>query len=152
DAPEMKDWAEEAARTCERAYQLINEELKSDGYRPPTLVPLALKSGYAGIAMTSRGRITASGNYFQARPDGAGAWGRVTVCVVQNYQGRDNPRWLVEAVADYIRFFKFEPGRLEPPTPELARCTGGSQVAAAFLDYLTRKYDREVIRRLNAVM
>ena len=29
DAPEMKEWAEKAARICEREYTMINEELKS---------------------------------------------------------------------------------------------------------------------------
>ena len=37
DAPEMKGWAEEVARLCERWYPRLNEELKSDGLqaRPP---------------------------------------------------------------------------------------------------------------------
>ena len=41
DAPEMKEWAEKAARVCERQYAMINEELKSDGFRPPTLVRMS---------------------------------------------------------------------------------------------------------------
>ena len=45
DAPEMKDWAEKAARTCERWYGRINEELKSDGYKPIRRVRMSLKKG-----------------------------------------------------------------------------------------------------------
>ena len=35
DAPELKVWAEKVARTCERWYPMINDELQSDGYKPP---------------------------------------------------------------------------------------------------------------------
>src|SRR5438270_357762 len=48
DAPEMKPWAEKAARVCERQYAMINEELKSDGFKPPQLVTMTLKSDYNG--------------------------------------------------------------------------------------------------------
>ena len=33
DAPEMKAWAEKAARICAENYAMINEELKSDGFK-----------------------------------------------------------------------------------------------------------------------
>ena len=34
DAPEMKEWADKSARICEREYTMINEEFKSDGFKP----------------------------------------------------------------------------------------------------------------------
>ena len=44
DEPKMKDWAENVAKICTRAYPMINEELKSDGFKPPTVVTLAMKT------------------------------------------------------------------------------------------------------------
>ena len=32
-----------------------------------------------------------------------------TVHCVQQYRTRNNAHWLVEGIADYIRFFKYEP-------------------------------------------
>jgi hypothetical protein len=31
----LKEWAEKVARECERWYPMINDELLSDGYKPP---------------------------------------------------------------------------------------------------------------------
>ena len=46
-----------------------------------------------------------------------------TTHVVQHYRGRGNPGWLVEGVADYFRFFIFEPGQGRPGQPEIGPTT-----------------------------
>ena len=98
------------------------------------------------------GRITGSVKYFQAHPDDFGAMVHETVHVVQAYGGRGNPGWLVEGIADYIRFFKYEPGKLGKINPDRARYNGSYRVSAAFLAYLTAKYDRDIVRKLNQLM
>ena len=108
DAPELKEWAEKTARTCERAYPMICDELKSDGFKPPHQVKMTLTKSYRGVAGTSGDRIVGSVAYFQRHRDDVGAMVHESVHVVQHYRGRGNPGWLVEGVSDYIRFFKFE--------------------------------------------
>jgi hypothetical protein len=152
DAPEMKEWAENAARVCERAYPMISEELRSDGFQPPRFVTMTLKTSYRGVAATSGRRITGSVKFFKEHPDDVGAMVHETVHVVQRYRSRGNPGWLVEGVADYVRFFKFEPGKLRPLNPERARYNQSYKVTAAFLAYLTETYDKEIVRKLNRVM
>ena len=143
DEPKMKDWAENAAKICAREYPMINEQLKSDGYKPPTVVTLAMKSDYRGVAFASGSRITGSVKYFQDHPNDVGAMVHETVHVVQHYNGRGNPGWLVEGVSDYIRFFKFEPGKIGRINPERAHYNGSYRVTAAFLAYITDKYDKQ---------
>jgi RNA polymerase sigma factor (sigma-70 family) len=63
-----------------------------------------------------------------------------------------NPRWLVYGIADYIRYFKYEPGTLKPFDPERARYDGSYQVTAAFLAFVTEKYDRDLVRKLNQIV
>jgi hypothetical protein len=152
DAPEMKDWIEKVARVCERQYQMIGEELKSDGFKPPKRVTMALKKDYKGVGFTSADNITGSVRYFQAHPGDIGAMVHEAVHVVQHYQGRDNPSWLVEGIADYVRFFKYEPGKIGRIDPDRVRYNGSYRQSAAFLAYLTGKYDRELVRKINAVM
>lgn len=152
DAPEMKEWAERVARECERAYPMINEELKGEGYLPPHVVRLALKGRYRGVAMASGSRITGSVAYFKDHPDDVGAMIHETVHVVQRYRGRDNPSWLVEGVADYVRFFKYEPGKLGRINPDRAHYDQSYRVSAAFLAYLTEAYDTTIVRTLNTRM
>ncbi len=152
DAPDMKDWAEKAARVCERQYPMINDELKSDGYKPPTQVTMTLKKDYRGVAATGGSRITGSVKYFHDHPDDVGAMVHETVHVVQRYRTRNNPGWLVEGIADYVRFFKYEPGKIGRINPDRARYDGAYRQTAAFLHYVTEKYDKDMVRKLNAAM
>ncbi len=152
DEPKMKEWAENVAKTCMRAYLMINEELKSEGFKPPRVVTLALKTSYRGVAFASGGRITGSVKYFQEHPDDVGAMVHETTHVVQRYNGRGNPVWLVEGVSDYIRFFKFEPGKIGRINPNRAHYNGSYRVTAAFLAYVTEKYDKQLVQKLNKVM
>jgi hypothetical protein len=188
DAPEMKDWAEKAARICERQYPMICEELRSDGFKPRHVIVMTLRNRYNGVAATGGGRITGSVRYFKTHPDDFGAMVHETVHVVQGYGYEGNPGWLVEGIADYIRFFKYEPakrlaalgagtaglagvpsapgpllalpallpgevaGTPRPTRAERAHYDGSYRVTAAFLAFVTEKYDRELVRKLNAVM
>jgi hypothetical protein len=151
DAPEMKDWAENAARVCERNYPMICEELKSDGFKPRTVITMRLKKDYRGVAAAGGGRITGSVKYFQEHPKDVGAMVHETVHCVQDYRTRNNPGWLVEGIADYLRFFKYEPGKLGKIRAD-ARYNGSYRVTAAFLAFVTDKYDKELVRKLNKIM
>jgi hypothetical protein len=152
DAPEMKDWAEKTARICEREYPMICEELRSDGFKPRSLITMTLKSDYRGVAATGGGRITGSVKYFKAHQDDVGAMVHETVHVVQQYRTRNNPGWLVEGIADYIRFYKYEPKKARPPSRERARYNGSYRITAAFLDFVSEKYDKDLVRKLNKAM
>jgi hypothetical protein len=149
DAPDMKEWIEKVARVCEQQYPMICEELRSDGYKPPRIVHMALKNSYQGVAATSGARIVGSVKYFKDRPQDIGAMVHETAHVVQRYRGRGNPGWLVEGIADYIRFFKYEPGKIGRINPDRARYNGSYRVSAAFLAYLTEKHNKEIVRKLN---
>jgi hypothetical protein len=153
DAPDMKEWAEKTARVCERQYPMICDELMSDGFKPLAVIRMTLKGDYKGVAAAGGGRITGSVKYFKSRPDDVGAMVHETVHCVQLYRGRGNPGWLVEGVADYIRFFKYEPGKLGVKlTPERAKFDASYRISAAFLAYVTEKYDPQLVKKLNAAM
>ena len=152
DAPEMRDWAEKVARICERAYPMINAELKSEGFKPPHQVTMSLKTSYRGVAEAGGGRITGSVKFFTDHPDDVGAMVHETAHIVQNYRRPGNPGWLVEGVADYVRFFKFEPGNLGRIDPRRAHYNSSYRVSAAFLAYVSEKHDPQLVLKLNKLM
>ncbi len=152
DAPEMKEWLEKVARLCERNYRMINEELKTEGYTPAREINMTLKKDYRGVAAAGGTRITGSAKFFKEHPDDVGAMIHETTHVVQHYRSRNNPGWLVEGVADYVRFFKFEPGKIGPINTARAHYNSSYRVTAAFLAYLTEKYDKEIVLKLNKLM
>ncbi|MBA4187785.1 MAG: hypothetical protein C0467_07175 [Planctomycetaceae bacterium] len=151
-APEMAAWANRTAQTCERAYPMICDELAAEGFRPPSLIPFVIRRDASGLVGVSGGRIIASSGYFEANPHDVGAVVYATSHVVQAYRGKSRPGWLVNGIADYIRFFKFEPGAIEPPNPLTARYDGDSRETAAFLAYLVATYDSSLVRRLNEAL
>lgn len=152
DAPEMKDWAAKAARTCEKWYGHINEQLRSEGYKPIHLIRMNLKNGINVPAMAGGGRITGSVKWFKDHPDDVGAMIHETVHIVQRYHSRKNPGWLVEGVADYIRFFQYEPDNIGRFNTKTARFDGNYRVSARFLAYVSEKYDKDLVLKLNKAM
>ncbi|HQU46327.1 MAG TPA: basic secretory protein-like protein, partial [Pirellulales bacterium] len=96
--------------------------------------------------------IVGSVKYFKEHPDDVGAMVHETVHVVQRYRGRRNPGWLVEGVADYVRFFKFEPGNLGRIDARRAHYDRSYRVSAAFLAYLVETYDKDLVRKLNRLL
>lgn len=152
DAPEMREWAEAAARTCERWYDRINELLKSDGYRPAHSIQMTLKKGLNVPAMAGGRRITGSVKWFQDHPDDVGAMIHETTHIVQRYRSRNNPGWLVEGVADYVRFFHYEPDNIGRFNPRTARHDASYRVSARFLAHLVDKYDNDLVIKLNKAM
>lgn len=151
-APEMKEWTEKVARICERAYPLINSELKSEGFIPARQISLTMKRDYDGVAFASGNRITGSVKFFQDHPDDVGAIVHETAHVVQNYRSRGNPGWLVEGVADYVRFFKFEPEKKRRLDPNRAHYNGSYHTTASFLVFVTEKYDKQAVLKINQQM
>jgi hypothetical protein len=150
EAPEMKNWADKVARVCERNYAMICEELRSDGFKPRTVITMRLRKDYKGVAAASGGRITGSVKYFTDHPSDVGAMVHETVHCVQNYR-TPNPGWLVEGIADYIRFFKYEPGKLGKIRAD-PHYNGSYRTSAAFLAFVAEKYDKELVRKLNKTM
>jgi hypothetical protein len=152
DAPDLKEWAEKVARVCERQYPMLCDELMSDGFRPLTLIRMTLRRDYDGVAYASGDRIVGSAKYFKANPADVGAMVHETAHCVQQYRSRRNPGWLVEGVADYVRFFKYEPAAPRPLPPERAKYDGSYRTTAAFLAFVTERYDPQAVRKLNAAM
>ncbi len=151
DEPDLLPWLDKVRKVCERQYPMICEELWSNGFKPRTLIKLKLDKNYKGVAEASGGNIRSSVTYFKAHQDDIGAFVHETVHCVQNY-GRRNPGWLVEGIADYIRFYKYEPGKLRKLKPEQAKYDGSYRVTAAFLASVCEKYDKELVKKINARM
>ena len=152
DAPELGAWGAKVGRLCERAYPMINEELKEDGHTAPRLVRLELKNDYDGVAAAGGTGIVGSVKFFKEHPDDVGAFIHEAAHIVQGYGYGSGPRWLVEGVADYVRFFKYEPENLGPIDAGRARYNSSYRVSAAFLAYLAEKYDKQIVLKLNARM
>jgi hypothetical protein len=70
---------------------------------------------------------------------------------VQSYPKYD-PVWLVEGVADYIRYHVMEPDKAPKFDVRKARYTDGYGTTAAFLAWAEKTYDKDLITKLNAAL
>jgi len=113
EVPDMADWAAEAKKRCEENYPMICRELASDGFKPPTKVKMVFKDA-KGIAYTSGATITCMSGWFKKHPDDYGATIHEMCHVVQSYWGKPVPGWLTEGIADYVRWFVYEPANRRP--------------------------------------
>ena len=81
--------------------------------------------------------------------------------VVQQYGGATGrhpvPGWLTEGIADYIRWWKYEPASVRRPVAptrrngQAASYKDSYQTTAAFLEFIAKNYDHEIVVKLNAV-
>src|SRR6185295_13308874 len=80
-----------------------------------------------------------------------GAMVHEMVHFAQAYRGRRNPSWLVEGLADFMRCYKYEGGKLRPLRSD-AKYDGSYQITAHFLNYVQNKYNKELVSKLNKAM
>lgn len=156
ETPELQGWIDSKLRPVVEAwYPRIVETLPSEGFVAPRQLSIKFVRDMDGVAHTAGTRIFCAARWFKRNLDGeaAGAVVHELVHVAQQYRSRRNPSWLVEGVADYIRWFKYEPASLRPrPDPARARYTDSYRTTAAFLEYVTAHHDHEFVVRMNAAM
>jgi hypothetical protein len=153
ETPELKEWAAKAKELVEKWHPIIADLLKSDGFTPPNQVKLVFKKDQDIIAFASGRTISISAKWLAKHPDDFGMVAHELTHVIQSYRraGRDTG-WLVEGIADYVRFYHYEPGKIKPPSPKRARAKAGYRVTAHFLHFVTDKYDKQIVPRLNAAL
>jgi hypothetical protein len=159
-APELKDWAEgKLASVLAEWYPKIVAILPSEGFTAPEHFSITIKP-MDGVAYTSGSQVVANSTWLGTELHGqaVGSLVHEAVHVVQHFHG-NNPGWLVEGTADYVRWFKYEPEShgadivwmrgLRHFTP---RYDGSYRITANFLNWVTEKHDHDIVTQLNAAM
>jgi hypothetical protein len=170
ETPELKQWVETKLKpACVTWYPKIVAMLPSEGYEAPKKFPVIFRREMRGVAATGGTRVVCAYDWFSKNLEGeaVGAVVHELVHVAQQYgrarqaqadaapgQRRPrNPGWLVEGLADYIRWFNFEPQSARPrPNPARANYNDSYRTTGHFLNYVVEKYDKDAIKKLNAAM
>ena len=160
-APDLKEWVETKLKpVCVDWYPKIVAMLPGDNYQAPQRFTVMFSGDYRGVAAAAGNRIVCSTNWFKNNLEGEalGAVVHEMVHVVQQYRRpregfTRNPGWLVEGLADWIRWFNYEDESKRPrPRASRANYNDSYRTTGHFLDYVVKKYDRDLIRKLNAAM
>ena len=166
ETPDLTKWAKEQLVPMAREwYPRLVKMLPSEGYQAPARVSIVISEGMSGVAETGGTRIRCAAGWFRANLKGeaVGAVLHELVHVAQQYDGVEAnpghtrpPGWLVEGIADYIRWFHFEPqahgAEIPPSRAPQAKYDASYRVTANFLNWATGKYCRELVPKLNAAV
>jgi hypothetical protein len=165
--PEMAQWAEKnVRRPVEKwAGNVVALLDGKDATWTNGVVELVLETGEGGNvapAWACGGKIFLNMKWATSCPqEAAGACVHEFAHVVQDYGPRDGraipyantPGWLVEGIADWVRWFNYEgkagAKRANGNAMRNPKYDGAYNLTASFLDYVARKYKRDVIVKLN---
>lgn len=147
----LTDIARKAKETAIAEYPMTLSLIGAEGHPQPRVVTIVFTYGYRGVAATSGDHMEVSNAYALRHPDDIpGVIVHEMTHVAQNYRRGHTPGWLVEGIADYVRWFNYEPVSKRPhPKMPKADATASYQTTAAFLYWVVNKYDRDLVKQLN---
>lgn len=168
--PEIEAWTEETLKPIILEwYPRIVEMLPSEDFSPPEHVrfrfmPGSEMNGIPAYAQGSTITLNAGWMIREKNREAAGAVVHEMVHIVQAYQGqpgRNRPRvrtpgWIVEGIADYVRWFLYEPhtngARLSNRALAAAKHDASYRTSANFIDWVIRNYDTDgvLLKEINA--
>lgn len=151
EAPEMLSFARKVAKICEVNCPRIKQKLVNEEIEPPYEIVIKRELEYSG--MVQGGTVYLNSQWFKEHPDDLGAVIHEMAHVFQQYPA-GSPFWLVEGIADYTRFWLgFEsPWSYPHCCPDSEHYSLGYWCAAAFLNYIERAYDPEVVTKLDKAL
>jgi hypothetical protein len=167
DTPDLRDWAhQELAPVVKEWYPKLVKLLPSEGYEAPKQLSIIFRADMQGVAGTSGTRIRCAAPWFRKNLKGEaiGAIVHEMMHVVQNYgvARRANPNatrapgWLVEGMTDYVRWFKYEPetrgAEITKRNIARAKYDASYRITGNFLNWVTTKYNSDLIPQLNAAI
>jgi hypothetical protein len=153
-APQLQAYAEEVKRRAFGWWGIINDALSFPGYRPATRIFMRFANdmplGKAGL--THDVNINLNAPYIIEHPVEYNLVAHEMVHVYQHYQ-HPTPVWLVEGVADYVRYYvMFPQDRERLYDPSGADYNRGYTQGAALLDWVERTHGVGSVRLLNATL
>ena len=153
EAPDAEPWGAKAKALVEKWQPIIADLLKSDGFTPPSEVKIVFKNDMKVPAYASGNTITIAADWIKKHPDDYGMVVHELTHVVQSYpRSKRNDGWLVEGIADYVRFFKYEPETKLGPIHADANYRQGYRTAARFLDWIEKTHDKDIVVKLNQAL
>lgn len=149
DTADLAEWGSKAGREVLTWLPKLSTLLTSEGHTPPNEVTLRFDPSYDGVAYTQGATIVVAADWVRRHPDDVGLVIHELVHVVQDYRGRGEG-WLTEGIADYIRYWIYEPGRRTFPIERgKSHYRQGYGTDGAFLDWIERTRSKGAVAKLN---
>jgi hypothetical protein len=139
-------------------YPKLVAMLPSPGFRAPTKFSITFQTNKDGVATTTGTAISGAAAFYRKNIGGeaVGSMVHEMVHVVQQFRAGAAPVWLTEGIADYIRFYRFEPETHGADIPAsraaAARYDGSYRITANFLNWVSGRYNQSLAENLTVAI
>lgn len=152
ETPELKAWGEQAVEICREWYPKLCGEYATADFVPRGTIKVEIRKTLGAPAWTAGDTISVNAEYLKNAPKDFGMVVHELFHVVQSYPGQKSDLgWLTEGIADYVRFWEYEPQTRQSKIGAKASYKNGYRVAGAFLAWLEQDKPGTVAR-LNAAL
>lgn len=153
EAPDLQEWGEKAKTLCEEWYPKLVKEYGSEGFKPRQKVNIVIKKTMGPPAAAGGGTISVNAEHVRKHPGDVGMMVHELFHVVQAYpRQKGDVGWLTEGLADYVRFWQYEPQTKQRQIDkEKASYRNSYRVTGAFIGWLEKKTPGSAVK-LNAQM
>ncbi|KAJ6636271.1 Allergen Tha p 2 [Pseudolycoriella hygida] len=137
-APDLANFGNMLKKVLIPWYPIVSAELASPNFTPTDKMTIIFDINYAGIAVTNlnENKIVCSVKYYRRFQDDVGSLIHEMTHIIQN-PNRNCPIWIIEGVADWFRYYKYEPSSRMPSKPQSTDSyMRGYGVTAYFLQYV----------------
>jgi len=153
DFPQGKEWGAAARSLVEGWYPLIVSLLSTQEFKQPSKITLTIKKEISAPAYASGDEITINGKWITDHPGDLGMVIHELTHVIQRYPGsKFESGWLVEGIADYVRWWRYEPEAKRQHITDKNKITDGYGVTASFLAWASKKYDSRLVPMLDSAL
>ena len=148
-APDCEAFATKAKAIAEEWYPKIHEIVFGPEIPVPAKTIRLTFEPMKGVAHATRDGIHISQEWVTKKaPNDYGMVVHELTHVVQSYKGKGE-FWLTEGIADYVRYERYEPGKQKWKLNEQSSYKQGYGIAGAFLGWLEKNKNADVVRKLN---
>jgi len=153
-APEMEAWGGQAKHLATQWFPLVCQLLSTEKYRAPKTLRFVFRFKQDAPAYCDGNEISFSVDYLRKHPDDFGMVIHEMTHAIQAYPpNKVDTGWLVEGIADYIRWWRYEP---EAPRTRIdfskATYHDAYRTTAAWLAWVSKKYDSGLVPALDLKM
>ena len=152
DMPEAAPWLDAAKSTVQQWFSPICQLLASQKYMAPKQIKLVVKKTLEAPAYTVGDTITVDGAWISTHPNDLGMIVHELTHVIQAYPDGPKPGWLVEGIADYVRWWRYEPSPQVPRFGPNATYHDSYRTTAAFLAWVSEHFDQRIVPALDLAM
>lgn len=121
--------------------------------KAPKHVTITIDTTYDGVAYAHDGKVVISQAWLEKMPEDIDVVTHEVMHIVQAYPPRSGPGWLVEGIADYVRFkygVNHEASNWSlPDVQEQHHYTNSYRIAARFLKWVEEDQKKGMVKKLD---